>query len=150
MQNMALDSILLFGFHISQDAVILIQTRHKSTHLLPLVTDCSCVAKYQIAPTAYQLYQSPYTGIGADDPHCKISDRLALVFSCLLLCSFGHKVEITINGSFSFQELLPLCCLTVIFFFFFPALIEWQSLMSHKRILLANSLETASFELTTT
>lgn len=98
---MALNSILLFGFHVSQDAVIWIQTRHKGMHPLSLVTDCSCVAKCQISPTTCSLYHSPYVGIGAE-ARCKIGDRLALVFFFLLmLCPFGHKVEITINGSFS-------------------------------------------------
>lgn len=78
MQNMALDSILLFGFQLSQNAVVLIQTRHKGVHLLSLVTNGSCVAKCQILPTACQLDCSPYIGIGADGPRCEISDWLAL------------------------------------------------------------------------
>lgn len=52
MQNMALHVILWFGFHVSWVAVILIQTRHRGTHLLSFVTNCSCVAKCQISPTA--------------------------------------------------------------------------------------------------
>jgi len=80
-----------------------------------------------------------------------ISSRLAPARHVSLLSPFGHKVEITINGPLSRSALLPLRCLPAIPLPA-PSLSprQWEPLMSHKRRLLANSLEAASFELTTT